>query len=129
MTEVDTIPGWQAVVDWFGYSPNFHDAEVVSVELRRDPEASYVRVHAWRTNSDTTEQGHYRQDRHALVSYSLKGITSLAMNGWNHQNVLSQLWVDRSENGYVLHLPEIYGVDGEIAAAEITVSIEPFRPE
>ncbi|MBX3561750.1 MAG: hypothetical protein KF780_08035 [Sphingomonas sp.] len=126
MTEIDTIPGWQSVIDWFGYSPNFHDAEVVSIELQRDPEASYVRVHAWRTNSDTTEQGHYRQDRHALVTYSLKRITSLRLSGWNHQNVLSGLWVDRSEEGYVLHLPESYGVDGEVVAAEISVSIKPF---
>ena len=84
---------------------------------------------AWRTNSDITDQGHYRQDRHALISYALKGITSLTLGGWNHQNVLSELWVDRSEEGYVLYFPEIHGVDGEIAAAEVTVSIEPFDPQ
>lgn len=120
------VPGWTTVVDWFGYSPNFHDAEVISVELRRHPEASIVCVHAWRTNSDITEEGHFRQDRHALVTFTIKGITSLKIEGWNHQNVLSSLWAGKAEGGYILELPEIYGVDGEIAAADISVSIEPF---
>lgn len=128
MTEVSSVQGWESVIDWFGYSPNFHDAEVVSVDLRRDPEASSVRVHAWRTNSDTTEEGYFRQDRHAIVTFSIKGITSLTLTGWNHQNVLFELWVDRTDGGYVLHIPGIYGVGGEIVAAEISVSLEPFDP-
>ncbi len=121
------IPGWATVVDWFGYSPNFHDAEVIAIDLRRHPEASSVRVHAWRTNSDLTEEGYYRQDRHALVTFTIKGINSLKLEGWNHQNVLSSLWASQAEDGYILELPEIYGVDGEIAAADISVSIEPFE--
>lgn len=108
MPEANDIPGWKAVIDWFGYTPNFHDAEVVSVDLRRAPEPSQVRLHAWRTNSDVTEAGHYRQDRHALVTFTILGITSLKLEGWNHQNVLSRFWGDRTDDGYVLHLPDIF---------------------
>ena len=125
MREPSDVPGWETVVDWFGYSPTFHDAEVVSIDLRRDPESSFVRVHAWRTNEDTTEEGYFRQDRHVIVTFSIKWITSLSLDDWNHQNVLSELWVDRTESGYVLHLPGSWGLDGEIGAVEISVSIEP----
>jgi Immunity protein 50 len=126
MAEKNDVPGWSNVIDWFGYSPNFHDAEVTSIDLRRGLEASTIRIHAWRTNRDTTEEGYFRQDRHALITFAIKGITSLKLEGWNHQNVLSELWLDRTADGFVLHLPEIYGLDGKISAADISVSIEPF---
>ena len=126
MSDAKAIPGWASVVNWFGYSPNFHDAEVVSIDLRRDPEPSVVRVHGWRVNEDQTDSGHFRIDRDALITFTIKGIRSVNLIGWNHQNVLSELWVDQTEKVFVLHLQEIYGVDGSIAADEISVSIEPF---
>lgn len=127
MTDSTSVVGWGRVVDWFGFSPNFHDAEIVSVDLRRDPQASFVRVHAWRTNKDLTETGHFRQDRHALVTFTIRGIQSANIIGWNHQNVISELWIDRHSEGFVLHLPEIYGLEGKIAASEISVSIEAYE--
>ena len=48
----DQIDAWNTPEEPFGFSPRFHDAEVVSVDLRREPEPSIIRVHAWRTNSD-----------------------------------------------------------------------------
>lgn len=126
MSDAKAIPGWASVVDWFGYSPNFHDAEVVSIDLRRDPEPSVVRVHGWRVNEDLTDSGHFRIDRDALITFTIRGLRSVKLIGWNHQNVLSELWVDQTEKVFVLHLPEIYGVDGAITADEISVSIEPF---
>jgi hypothetical protein len=126
MTDIEAVPGWADVIEWFGYSPNFHDAEVVSIDLRRDPEPSVVRVHGWRTNSDTTKSGHFRQDRHALVTFTIQGTQTVKLNGWNHQNVLSKISVDREGDCYILRLPEIYGVDGEIAGMHVSVAIEPF---
>lgn len=127
MTAKTIISGWAEVVEWFGYSPNFHDAEVVSIDLRREPDASVVRVHAWRTNDDFTADGHFRQERHALVSFTLRGIQSMKLIGWNHQNVLAELMVEQSEHSFILGLPEIYGVDGSITANEISISIEPYN--
>lgn len=66
------IPGWPALEEWFGYSPSFHDAQIVSIDLRRDPEPSFIRIHIWRTNSDVTTDGYYRTDRHILAIFSIK---------------------------------------------------------
>jgi hypothetical protein len=128
MNKVDDIPGWSALVDWFGYSPNFHDAEVVSIDLRRDPDPSYVRVHVWRTNADVDENGFYRMDRHALATFTILGITASNLRWWNHQNVLAGLSADRTDDGCVLSLGGEYGVDGEIEAVEISVSVEAYEP-
>ena len=129
MNEAANIAGWDAVVEWFGCAPNFHDAEVLSIDLRRDPEPSYVRVHAWRTNADTDVRGYFRRDRHALVTFVIRDIRSLRLEDWNHQNVLSALQVGLSADRYFLSLPTIYGVDGELTALDISVSIEAFVPQ
>jgi hypothetical protein len=115
---------WKSVIEWFGYKPNFHDAEVVSIELRRTPEPSVVRVHAWRTGCENDETGHFRQDRHAVVSFNLTGVVRQELRFWNHQNVLSRLYVTDEQDGPTLTLEGIYGVDGEIAAKEISIEIE-----
>jgi hypothetical protein len=119
------IEGWSDLIDWFGHSPSFHDAEVVSVELRREPEPSVLRVHAWRTNEDLDANGFFRLDRHATVTFTINGITALRLDTWNHQNVLAELWVTSAENGYTLHMPSSYGMEGEISAKAISVTVEP----
>ncbi|AOH83762.1 hypothetical protein AWL63_07055 [Sphingomonas panacis] len=88
-----------------------------------------MRVHVWRTNSDITESGHFRLDRHALVTFTIQGTKNVKLNGWNHQNVLSELFVDREGGDYILRLPGIYGVDGEIAGTHVSVTIDPCIPE
>jgi len=120
--------GWAAAVEWFGYSPNFHDAEVISIDLRRDPEPSTVRVHAWRTNTGTHEAGQFQQDQHALVTFTMHSIQTLRLDGWNAQNVLWELSVEQATTGFTLHLPQTYGLDGEITASEMLVAIEAFDP-
>lgn len=34
---------WTPVIKWFGFIPNFHDAEMISMDLRRAPELSTIR--------------------------------------------------------------------------------------
>ncbi|MGF7149072.1 hypothetical protein FHS96_002714 [Sphingomonas zeicaulis] len=84
MSELVSIPGWTGLVDWFGYSPNFHDAEVLSVDLARAPHPSAIRIHAWRTTSEIDEAGHFILDRHALVTIKIVDIQSLRLEDWNH---------------------------------------------
>ncbi len=119
---------WNAVIAWFGYKPNFHDSEVLSIELRRAPEPSVVRVHVWRTRDDTDESGTFCQDRHALVSFVLRDIVRVELRGWNHQNVLSALHVVEEPEGTVLVLEDIYGVEGELVARDILLEVEPYSP-
>ena len=122
------VPGWSELIDWFGYSPNFHDAEILSIDLRREPEVSTIRIHVWRTNDDVTPEGFYRLDRHAIATFSLWGIRSLQMEGWNHQNALWELRIDSGAEGFTLHMPTANGLEGEIVAARISVAIEAYSP-
>ena len=126
MREDQTSPRWKAVIEWFGYKPNFHDAEVLSIELRRAPECSIVRVHVWRTGREIDEKGYFLHDRHAIVSFIIKDIVRQELRDWNYQNVLSLLHVTDEPDGPTLTLEGIYGVEGDIVAREISIEIEPF---
>jgi len=117
----ESIPGWSTFLDWFGFEPNFHDAEIVSIDLRRDPEPSIVRIHAWRTT--VGEDGFYRHDHGATVSFFLKGISHQELQGWNHQNVLDGVSWKKEEDGYALFLEDCWGAGGEFKAAELWVEI------
>jgi hypothetical protein len=46
--EIGEIPGAVELHDWFGYWPDFHDAEIISLHLNRKG-CSSLRVHAWDT--------------------------------------------------------------------------------
>lgn len=121
----DQIDGWNVLEEWFGFSPNFHDAEVISLDLRREPEPSIIRVHAWRTNSDLDGKGHYRTDRHAIVSFEITGISEMRLDGWNRQNVLFEMWVTSTEDGFEIYMPASHGVEGKLVAKSVKVSLKP----
>lgn len=125
MAEVTIAPGWDSVVEWFGFVPTFHDSEIVALELRREPELSVLKLAYWRTNDDLTEAGTYRQDRHAIVVFEIDGIEELRLDGWSKQNVIDGLTIERSMSGFKLVFPQIYGVDGEISARRLAVRVEP----
>lgn len=119
------IPGWPNLIDWFGYSPGFHDAEVESIALNRSPEPSVIRIHAWHMNDDVDEKGFYRLSHHATACFILNEIVEQNLSGWNHQNVLMGLQVVKHNEGHALILDGTFGVTGRIAARDISVTIEP----
>jgi hypothetical protein len=115
---------WMPVVQWFGFLPNFHDAQVISIDLRRAPEPSVIRVDAWRTLKEVDERGYFKMDRRAVVRFVLMNIVRQEFDGWNHQNVLNKLTVTEEPDGQLLSLESTFGVDGYLVAKHITVEIE-----
>ncbi len=117
--------GWPSVIEWFGCVPTFHDAEIIALELQREPALSTLKLAFWRTNKDVTASGVYRQDRHATVIFEIGEIEELRLDGWSRQNVIDELTVQRTTSGFKLVFPQIYGVDGEVSARHLAVRIEP----
>lgn len=121
-------PGWPDVVEWFGGPPRFHDAEVLSIDLRRWPEPSTVRVHAFRMTAETDSRGYFILDRHAVVTFELACITEFDMNEWNHQNVLDSLELEHDGDGLLLVFNPAYGIGGDIRATGLNIRIQPYEP-
>ena len=121
---VPPILGAEAVVAWFGMWPSFHDAEILSVHINRGA-TSVIRLHAW-----TMRQDEWVIDREAIVSFDLRGISSLQLQGEeaDRQNVIDSLLVEATTEGYRIELVPCYGLSGEIVAEHVSVQIEREGP-
>jgi hypothetical protein len=121
------IPSLQKLMDWFGHWPSFHDSEVVSITLSRGNVSSLV-VHAFATTGKTSSTGHYVTEKHVLVHFLLGEVTDTAVLGFNHQNVLSDLSIEKTDMGYKLTLGGCYGAEGWIVTTGLKLEIEPGMP-
>lgn len=115
----ENISGWSDVVAWFGDDYDFHDAEVMSIDLRRDPEPSIVRIASWNIMSLQPAPGD------AVISFILTDIRRQELKWWNLQNVLQEAWVevDQEDGLYCLILRGTHGVEGVIGAKSVRVEI------
>jgi len=127
-TELAGIAGAQALYDWFGYWPSFHDAEVVSLHLNRGV-ASVLKVHAWDTSDEVDPDGFYAQQKHVKVSFLLYDVTELGLEDFSCQNVLSGLELTKQDGGVKLELDSTYGVGGTILAQNVEIELTPGEPE
>ncbi len=95
MADQPSVPGWTSSRVAQGYSPNFHDAEVVSDRLPLPTQSLSVVLicpAVWRTNSELAADGTYRSICMPTPSFSIGSINrALGLKRLNHQNVLSEL--------------------------------------
>jgi hypothetical protein len=125
--EVDEIPGAKELHEWFGYWPDFHDAEIVSLHLNRKGISS-LRVHTWETTKQVDEKGYYMCARHIVVEFLFENIFALALAGFSQQNVISGLDMEKTGSGFRLTLGECYGLAGSIEAERLSIGITPGLP-
>ncbi len=120
---------WTQVVEWFGYKPKFHDSEVVSIELRRSPDPSIIRIHAFQMTSEVDESGYFVLDKHALITFNLTDIEEQNFSDWNHQNALMGIDMSVTPSGHRLEMEAAYGINGYIVAKHITIEVQPVQKE
>src|SRR5258708_18418476 len=129
MPEVDTsrMAGAESVVEWFGCWPDFHDAEVLEICLRREGRSS-VRIHAWRPTMEIDSNGYFVRDHHVVVSFGFDGVQDLQLADFSTQNVIASLHCESTENGFRVTLSPCFGVSGYIEAERVSVSLQPGNP-
>ena len=125
--EIREIHGAAELHDWFGYWPNFHDAEIINLHLNRMGSSS-LRVHTWEMTKEVDEKGFYVLAKHVVVEFVMKEVVGLSLNGFNHQNVVFGLAIERIDSGYRLTLEDCYGVAGTIDASDISIRLIPGKP-
>lgn len=125
---LQSIPGANELIAWFdGQLPTFHDAEVLSIHLNRH-EASTIRIHTWRNTRRVRADGHFIYDKHVIVTFVLDAIHDIELVGFNHQNVLTDLALEATNDGISILLAGIFGVDGTLVAKSLRIELEPGPP-
>jgi hypothetical protein len=126
--EAPTIPGADQLVDWFGFWPSFHDAEILELHLDRNSK-SFIRIHTWLTNNEVDASGRFISDRHVVVTFWLERIVALSLWDFNSQNVISGVDIGATPAGHRVKLCPCYGLSGDIEAEKVSVTLEPGKPE
>jgi hypothetical protein len=118
------IEGADSLYDWFGYWPDFHDAEVISLYLNRASESSLL-IHTWEMTSDMDNRGQYISAKHVVVEFLLEGILDAHLEGFNHQNAIFGLEIQKTDAGFRLVLGACHGLSGSIESKEISLRLTP----
>lgn len=120
------IPGAEAVANWFGGWPSFHDAEIMTFHIGREQRPSSMRIRAFTTSDRTDSSGRFIRERDALVVFEFTGIRSVRIEGEDAdvQNVISSLLIEQLSDGYRLVLGPCYGIAGEIVVKNLKVRLE-----
>jgi hypothetical protein len=139
----DSVPGGAALLRWFGEVPTFHDAEILSLRLRRKGH-SELRLHGWKSTNAVAPDGSYILDRHAVVTFTLAGVLDLQLDGFSIQNVIGALILRRapdrpdrrnyladkpSPHDIEIELQPCYGLDGLIRARSVSITFKQGVPE
>jgi hypothetical protein len=98
------VGGSEKLTAIFGRWPSFHDSEIVELHLGRGATAPPVtvhrptlalKIHLWDTTGETDAAGYYVLRHHTLTTLHFEGVDEFEMNGFNHQNVIFRLSIER----------------------------------
>lgn len=119
MTETisQQIPGSDSIHAWFGYWPDFHDAEILELHLNRTG-LSWIKIYAWTMTNKT-----------AVVTFFFEKLSDVELSDFSQQNVISGLTISRSDNEIRLTMSPCYGLSGFLQGIVTKVELSPGKIE
>lgn len=112
-----SIEGAQEVVDYFGYWESCKYAEVLEIQIRHG-DTCLVSLHA----SGRVGPGSDRRI-HAILTFSMRGVSHLLLEGYFSQNQLGGVTFQRVDNELRMVLWGVHGTEGWIQARSIAVDV------
>jgi hypothetical protein len=123
------IPGGPSLIDWFGCVPGFHDANLLKIQLNSGGEGE-LRIHAWNMTRETDDKGYFILDKHAVVTFHLKGIRMIECFDFHMvPGIIFEFDVTKTNELFHIEWSSSYGVAGTIHAEEIAVRLQPGKPD
>jgi len=127
------IPGGAALIEWFGFVPNFHDGVVLSTRLASDGPGE-VKIHTWRMTDRTDEKGYFILDKHAVVTFVLDDVVEINLSKFNEIGCVHELEVVTAGEGFEIRWHDVSGaggpgIEGSVRARRMSVSFVPGKPD
>jgi hypothetical protein len=115
---LEAIEGAQDVVNYFGFWESCHNAEILEIQIRHT-DTCLVSLYAFaRSGLDKRKV--------AILTFSLRGLDDLLLEGYFSQNQLSDVTFQRVDQGLRMVLWGIHGTEGWIEARAIAVDVYPI---
>ena len=130
------IHGEEKLKAIYGARPTFHDGEVWSLAYERVPNGfSLIAViHAFQMTSEVDSRGYCVLKNHTKVRIRFDRCSDVALDGFNHQNVLFGLDITEPEqatpdSSFHVRFDTSYGLAGSLTCKDILVEdVQPWMP-
>lgn len=124
---LSSVAGAQELYDWFGYWPDFHDAEVLKFQIEAGAPCVLV-LHTWEMTKEINEAGFYKQVKNVVVEFALRGVIGIEVQDPWERSILLSLGIKKSEAGFLVELCAAYGLSGTIETEELSLCVFPGNP-
>lgn len=126
-TLLSNLPGGQAIIDWFGKTPEFHDAEILNINLVLG-EASSMRIHAWNMTDQVDSEGYFVTDKHAVIVVSFASVQMINLKDFDHEGIIFDLELTGTQSRTEVSWTSSYGAEGQIVGEGVEFALNPGRP-
>lgn len=123
----ELITGAQELYDWFGYWPDFHDAEIIKFRFDLGTPSTLV-MHTWEMTKKVDAKGYYELTKHVVVDFTLEGVLALNLEDPLDHSILLDFGIDKIERGFRLSFSAAYGLSGTIEVRRLSLCIRPGKP-
>jgi hypothetical protein len=122
------IPGGEALFDWFGRVPRFHDANLLEI-IFSGKGSGLLRIHTWIMTNKVDAKGYFVLDKHVVVTLALEAVSAINCTNFDIvPAVIFDLEITRLEQGFRLEWSASYGVSGSMSAKQVRITLEPGEP-
>jgi hypothetical protein len=121
------LPGGDALFEWFGHVPHFHDAYLLELSLSNIG-PSVIRLHTWEMTDKTDAKGHFVLGKHVVVTVTLGDVTHIAIDDFNLTGIIGDLQITKVDDTYQFAWDVAYGAAGAIRAKIAHIGLAPGKP-
>jgi hypothetical protein len=117
------IENQNIIIDYFGDWPSFHDFEIQRLVLDRgevvngDDPSLYIQV----VGSRGKESPAYPNRGDCIIELRFESIENVRLAGFNHQNAINDIDIQRVQEILKVKFLGAYGVDGEFECKTVRV--------
>lgn len=110
----DKIDNIESLTNFFGYTPNFHDAEILMVTLDRNgPEI----------NMDINISGTFEgKEKSCIVTLKFENVYKMELQDFNIQNVIFEIELIKLKSGIKTIIDSSYGLSGFIISLNVMIT-------
>jgi len=104
-----------------GLWPDFHDFEIVRLELDRKEPFMLMEVYGFQTLKEVDKKGYYKRVNECVITLKFNDVTDIQLKGFNQQNVISSLEFTEESSLLKTEILTSFGLSGYIISKNIEI--------